>query len=437
MKKGICLIIFLLTVYTIGAQTKLSLDDCIAIGFDNNLSLKNRTLDIEKQQLINKKAFWNNFPRINFGASQDYEYGFNIEPATNTRINEDFASNDFGLSASIDVFNLSKLKELKKTKIDLYKSVVDFEADRNIMLITIAQYYLEVMFNTEFEDILKKQVVESKAQLKRLNEALSYGYIAKSELYDAETEFAVDTKAELTAKNSKEKSIRNLFNLINYDGDIGSVEFYDVKFRIDTLPIDDKSKYVNKALENNALALSSRYSVESAKKNVEIFRAMYYPTLRLQYQLQSFYTKSLSDPDEVVPEFEDQLRDNKTHFVGASINVPIFNGLQNRHDVKIAKVDYEKAKIEQEIVEDNLKFEVEQTIQDLENAISLYTTSLQVLGAAQESFRISRLKYEQGKINAFSYATAKQNLLKAEIELLNSKYNIFFNKTKLNIITKK
>ena len=53
----------------------------------------------------------------------------------------------------------------------MYKSVVDFEVDRNIMLITIAQYYLEVMFNTEFEGILKKQVVESKAQLKRLNEA--------------------------------------------------------------------------------------------------------------------------------------------------------------------------------------------------------------------------------------------------------------------------
>jgi len=437
MKKGILLFIFLLTLTTFHGQTKLSLDDCIAIGFDNNLSLKNRTLDIQKQQLINKKAFWNNFPRVNFGASKDYEYGFNIEPSTNTRINEDFGSNDFGLNASVDIFNLAKLKEHKKTKIDLYKSVVDFEADRNIMLITIAQYYLEVMFNTEFVEILNKQVLESENQLKRLNEALSYGYIAKSELYDAEAEFAVDKKAVLIANNNKDKSIRNLFNLINYDEDIHNVEFFDVKFRIDTSPINDKNKYVSKALENNALALSSKYSVESAQKNVEVFRAAYYPTLRLRYQLESFYTKSLSNPDEVVPTFEDQVRDNKTHFVGASINVPIFNGFQNRYDVKIAKVDYEKAKIEQEIVENNLRFEVEQTIQDLENAISTYTTSLQVLNAAQESYRISRLKYEQGKINAFNYATAKENLLKAEIDLLDSKYKIYYNKTKLNIITKK
>ena len=437
MKKGIIFLSVFLIFIQIQAQTKLSLDDCIAIGFDNNLNLKYRTLDIEKQQILNKKAFWNNFPRINLGASQDYEYGFNIEPATNSRTNEDFASNDFALSASIDVFNAARLMENKKTKIDLYKSVVDFEVDRNMMLITIAQYYLEVMFNDEYLGILEKQLVESKSQLGRLNEALSYGYIAKSELYDAEAEFAVDKKAVLIGENTKRRAIMNLFNLINYNHDIDNVEFFDVKFGIDTTPILNEELYMKKALENNALTLSSKYSVQSAAKNVEIYQAQYLPKIKLQYQLESFYTKSLTNPDEDILGFSDQVKNNKTHFIGASINVPIFNGLQNRHDVNIAKVDYEKAKIEQEIVENNLKFEVKQTIQDLENAISTYTTSLQVLNAAKESYRMSRLKYEQGKVNAFNFATAKQNLLRAEIELLDSKYKIYYNKTKLNIITKK
>ena len=435
MKKNLLIICFVLAILPASSQEKLSLNDCIIIGFKNNLTLKNKSLDIAKAKLVNKQSVWNNLPRINFGASQDYEYGFNIEPTTNTRTNEDFLSNDLALNASVDVFNLAKLKRQSKTKIDLLKSVVDLDADRKILLINIVQYYLEVMFNKEYVSILENQLLESENQLDRLNKALSFGYISKSELYDAEAEYAIDKKNVLIGKNSTRRSILNLFNLLNYKANIDEVEFVDVKFELDTTPIGDKRKLIAKTLNNNNQITSAKYNLESAKKQVEIYRAQYFPTIKLQYQLESFFTKSLSNPDDDYDSFNSQLRNNQTNFIGASISVPIFNGLQNRYDVQIAKVEYEKAKIDQEIVTNNINYQVQQTLQDLENAISTYETSLQVVHAALESFRMSRLKYEQGKINAFNFAAAKENSLKAEIELLDSKYKIYFFREKLKIFS--
>lgn len=434
MKKTILLFVIVLTSFFSLSQVKLTLEDCKDIALKNNLQLNGKLLDIERQRLVKNKALLNNFPEINLGASHDYDFGSTIDKDSNSRTNEDFQSNEFYLSASLDLFNMANYKIHDKSKIDLKQSETDYEVVKNQMLLTISQYFLEVMFHSEYVEILKNQLKESQKQINRLNEALSFGYIAKSELYDAEAEYSIDKKAVLFAENSKKGSILSLLNLINYDKNIDEVDFFDILFKIDTTEISNKSDYYVEALKHNPEMKSSNYSLLSAKKDVGINRAKGLPKLSLNYQYGTYYSKNLND-DFIVTPFNDQLKDNKTQFIGASLKVPLFDGLQNQHNIKIAKLDYEKSKLEQEIVKDNLKFAIEQTIQELENAISAYQTTLDVLNAARESFRTSKLKYEQGKINAFEFATAKKNLLQTEFDLLDSKFKLYFNRTKLNMLT--
>lgn len=436
MKKSpICLIIFLILIINpIRSQVKLTLDDCINLALKNNLRIKQIVLDVERQRLIKSKATWNNLPRINFSASQDYEFGFTIDPVSNNRTKNDFLSNDFSLRASLDVLDLAKIKTVGKASVDYEKSILDYEIGKNEVLLTIAQYYLDVMFRTEYIEILKNQFRESENQLNRLKEALEFGYIAKSELYDAEAEFSIDRKAVLLAENNRKRAILNLINLINYESTSDSVEFFDIIFQTDTTSLTNKSQYFDDAFSNNPRMLSAQYEVESAKKNVGINRAFGLPALQLNYQLGSFYSRGLDENNP--PSFEDQINENKNQFLGGTIRVPLFNAGQNRHDIKIAKVDYEKSRINEDIVKSELRFEVEQTIQDLENAISAYQSSLEVLNAARESFRTSKLKYEQGKINAFDFAIAKKNLLQTEFDLLDSKFKLYYNRTRLNFLTK-
>lgn len=435
MKRPSIFICLLVIANSICAQTKLTLEDCTELALKNNLQIQGDVLEVERNRLLKNKAAFNNLPTLNLSASQDYEFGFTIEPTTNRRTNADFVSSDFSLRSSFDIIDLAKLKAYGKASTDYEKSLVDYEINKNQLLLTVAQYYLDVMFRTEYVQILKNQLSESENQINRLNEALSFGYIAKSELYDAQADYSIDQKAVLLAENNKKRAILSLLNLINYDQSIEDVEFFDILFQVDTTRVSDSYIYVGEALRNNPRMISAEYGVESAKKNVGINKANGLPSLRLSYQFGSFYVKGIDEED--APSFEDQINDNQAQFIGGTLRVPIFNALQNNHNIKIAKVDHEKARINEKFIANQLKFEVEQTIQDIDNAISAYQTSLNVLNAARESFRTSRLKYEQGKISAFDFSIAKRNLLQTEFDLLDSKFKLYFSRTKLDFLTKR
>lgn len=439
MKNFVLLIICILSLEHVFSQSngelQLTLDGCFVIAIRNNLDLKQNNLEIQKQRHLKSKAKLHFLPSINIGATQDYEFGLNIEPTTNTRTNEDFLSNDLYLSASMDLINFSSFKNFSKSKSELKKAITDSSIIKSELLLTITQYYLDVMFNDEYLGLLKKQFEESEKQINRLNEALNYGYIAKSELYDAIAEHAIDKKNVELGKNSKNRALLNLLYLLNHKIDTKKVGFYDAFFELDTTAFEDKSYYLEKVIANNPKYKSADYNVEILRKNIGEIKGKSLPTLRLKYQLESFYVKSLSDSNEIVTPFESQVRNNKTNFIGASLNIPIFNGVKNSYDVKVAKVEYEKAVLEKEMVTNNLFFEVKKTIQDLDDAIVEYKSSNEVLISSSESFRTSKLKYEQGKINAFNFAIAKRNLLRSQLDLINAKYKWYFNSVKLDIIT--
>lgn len=417
-------------------ELELTLDGCFILAIRNNLDLKQNILEIEKQKLLNDKSKYHFLPSVNMGVTQDYEFGFNIEPSTNTRVNEDFLSNDLYLSASMDLINFSNFNNYRRSKSSVNKALSDSRVIKSELLLTIAQYYLDVMFNNEYLGLLKNQFEESEKQINRLNDALSYGYIAKSELYDAIAEHAIDKKNVELGENSKNTALLNLLYLLNYEIDTEKVTFYDALFEVDSTALKDKSYYLERVIKNNAKSKSADYNVDIQKASVGEVKGRGLPTLKLKYQMESFYVKSLTDIDEDVTNFGNQIRDNKTNFIGATLNIPIFNGASGSYDVKIAKKEYEKALIEKKIVINNLTFEVEKAIQDIQNAIVEYRSSKEVLVSALESYRTSTLKYEQGKINAFNFAIAKRNLLRSELDLINAKYKWYFNSVKLDIITK-
>lgn len=436
MKKTYIFLLFIVFLNSVIAQDKLTLDDCIDIALNNNLQIQQNILDVELQRLTKNKAAWNMLPSLNLSASQDYEFGFTIDPTTNNRRNADFLSNSFNLRSRFNVLDLASIKNFSKASTDYEKSLVDYEANKNQILLTITQFYLDVMFKTEYIELLKNQLKESGNQYNRLTEALNFGYIARSELYDAEADFSTDKKLLLLAENNKNKAVLNLLNLINYSGDINNVEFADLLFEVDSTKVGDSRYFYNKGIQNNPNILSADYLVESAKKNIGINRAAGLPSISLTYQYGSFYSRNLST-DENEPEFEDQIDENLSQFVGGTLAIPVFNGLQNRFNIKIAKVEHEKALINKEIVSNQLWYDIRQTIQDIENAIATYQTSLNVFRAAKESFRTSKLKYEQGKVSAFEFATSKKNLLQSESDVLDSKFKLYYNKTKLKFLTEK
>ena len=70
--------------------------------------------------------------------------------------------------------------------------------------------------------------------------------------------------------------------------------------------------------------------------------------------------------------------------------------------------------------------EIQQAWYSASAAEAKYQSSHEALMASTESFRLMSQKYENGKANAVEYNEAKQNLLRAQGDELNAKYNYLF-----------
>ncbi|SFD15423.1 TolC family protein [Algibacter pectinivorans] len=439
MKYFLLLILSFLSFGVTHSQTngelELTLEGCFILAIRNNLDLKQSEMEVEKQKLLSKRAKKHFLPVVGTGFSQYYDFGFNINPFTNTRVNDDFLSNDLYLNASMDLINFSSFSKVKRTTTNVKKSIADAKIAKRDLLLTIAQFYLDVMFNDEYLKLLNNQLAESNKQINRLNDALSYGYIAKSELYDAIAEHAIDKKNVALGENSKNRALLNLLYLLNYNVDTNKVVFYDNLFEVDETALKSKTYYIDKVLLNNPIASSAEYDVDITKALVGEIKGKTMPKLSVRYHLETFYVKNLSEDSENLVPFSTQLRTNKTNAIGATLSIPIFNGLKNSYDIQVAKLDHQKAVMAKQLVHNNLVFEVEKAYQDISDAIVEYKSSSEVLLSATESFRTSKLKYEEGKINAFNFAIAKRNLLKSEVDVITAKYKWYFNSVKLNLIT--
>ncbi|MBP9069210.1 MAG: TolC family protein, partial [Bacteroidia bacterium] len=134
----------------------------------------------------------------------------------------------------------------------------------------------------------------------------------------------------------------------------------------------------------------------------------------------------LSPRTEIVTKpipFADQFKDNVNKSFGFTISVPLFNGLQTHTGVKNAKLNLINTRYSQELAKQNLYKTIAQAYTSAKAALSRYMANKKSVEASQASFDFADQKFNVGAISAFDYNTAKNRLLVAQSNLLQSKYD--------------
>jgi len=144
---------------------------------------------------------------------------------------------------------------------------------------------------------------------------------------------------------------------------------------------------------------------------------------------QPYYTQSgesiFGPKTEIVTSkkpFADQFKDNVNKSIGLTITVPLFNGLQTHTSVKNAKLSLLNSKLNQDLVKQNLYKNIAQAYTSAQAALSKYMANKKSVEASEASFTFADQKFNVGAISAFDYNSAKNRLLNAQSNLLQSKY---------------
>jgi len=122
---------------------------------------------------------------------------------------------------------------------------------------------------------------------------------------------------------------------------------------------------------------------------------------------------------------------NPNHMVGLSMGVPIFSSGMRKARVDQAKIDYNMAQVNRDIMEDQLLLQEKQYKYNLQSSLDNFFLQQENVEVAQRVYDSYRRKFEQGMATSLDLTNANSNYLDAEnnymtsiMEVLNAKLQL-------------
>jgi outer membrane protein len=422
-----CLLLVIAVQFAYGQKTTWSLQDCIDVGLENTISLKIQKLEVKRTQKSRSTLLEEMLPRVNLFGSQSYNFGSTIDPSTNGRVSSNIQYDNFYMNAQMNLLDFSAIAKTQKTKLEIELAKADQEIIENEYKLQILDSYFQALFTQELVEIQKQQLENTRFNLNRISKEITIGSKPKSDLYDIQFSFSQEELQLIETIQLYEIQITQLFQLLNYTEIIGKEIKLENTFA--------ESQISDNVLKNPKIK-AAELAFENAKKELNVQKAQNLPILTTFYQLSSFYYKPISQSDDMVESFSNQIGNNKNQQVGLQLSIPVFNGFKNSRAISAAKIDIEKSnlKLEQERLLSEQQLEIES--KNKVNYLIVEEKLAQVLQFARDSFKTTQAKFTSGTADAFSFASAKNNLLTSEYALLKSKLQSQFTLFKINLIQK-
>lgn len=433
---------------------RLTLQQCIEIGIANNLEVLQSGLDAQANEINWKQAKTNMLPDLNGTARHGINTGRSIDPNTNTYVNQNNSYANYSLSTGVTIFNGFSMQNLaKQSKLTYEASKMTLQQQKDNLTLNIILAYLQVLNNEDLLVQARNQAELSNKQVDRLGVLDKEGAIPPSQLSDIKGQYAGDQINIINAQTAAENAKIDLCQLMNvaYDKSI-SVERLDIAAFADKYA-DTPDKIYETALQQFAQIKAVDFTVKSSEAAVKVARGRLFPTLSLNGSLSTYYSNTATSQilvNSIDTAFYDyvtvnntpikvrtiyneyaypkisyasQLKNNRSTGVSLDLEIPIFNRFYQRNRIKLAKLDLKNSELIAKTTKTQLQQSIEQAYLNMTSAADRYKILLEQVNAYTESFRAAEIRFNSGVGNSIDYLTAKNNLDRANINLINAKYD--------------
>ncbi len=410
------------------AQEAWSLRRCIDYAIEHNIDIRQSENAARQSEVEVNTAKWARLPSINGNANQSWNWGRTqtAVPDENTGdystvyVNTSSNGTNMSLSASVPLFTgLQIPNEYALAKLNLKAATADLQKAKDDISINVASYYLQVLFNKELHQVALGQVALSKEQLERISRLAELGKASPAEVAEAKSRVAQDEMTAVQTNNDYQLALLDLSQLIELETPEGFV-LEEPAVQLELTPLTPPDDIYQSAVVNKPSIQAAQYRLEGSRHSIRIAQSGFYPQLSLNGSLGTSYYSTINRT------FNQQMGDNFSKYVGLSLSVPIFNRLSTRNRVRTARLQRENYALQLDNAKKTLYKEIQQAWYSATASESKYTSSRAATEASQASFQLMNEKYINGQATAVEYNEAKQNLMKAQSDELQAKYDYLF-----------
>ncbi len=453
----------LCSITILHAQTKVwSLKACIDTAFNKNVTLNQGQLTSETNKINLAQSKAASLPNLNLSDAHNFSSGYSLDPYTYQYTTQNISINNLSLNSSVTLFNgYLLLNTARQNKLIYDAAMLDVEKIKNDITLNILAAYMQVLMDHEAVNVAQAQVEATSTQEEQTGKFVEFGKVAELNLLQIQSQLATDKLAKVNADNQLQLDKITLLQLMNIpatnDFDIEKRELKDLfpEIPVSTEEIDKISEsflpQIKSASLKTSAALFSLKMAESGwipKLSMTGTLKTGYSSLRSNITQSTIYQQTTvgylnNDPTQPVignipstiinrqnESVSDQLNNNLSKVVGFSLSVPIFNNLQVKSNVAIAKINVMNAKLNEQQTKNDLRKSIETAFTNQVSAGKKLNATEEQMLLEKRTYTDMEKKYTVGALDATSFLIEKNNYNKVSMSLIQAKYDYVL-KTKM------
>ncbi len=423
-------IVFVLVISSLWAfgqeQRVWTLQECVDYALENNLDIRQSFLDVENADVNLRQAKYGLFPNLNARSSYQNNWGRSIDPFSNLPFTEEITFMNLSASTNVTIFNAGALRSQIKQNDHLFSaSQYDLENSKTFITLSMINFYMNVIFNQELLENSKAQLNSTNRQLERTIKQVEAGALPISNQLELQAQQATNELNVINQENALNFSYLQLKQVLQLPAS-APFEIVIPEVEVDQESIADLSveNVYGIALGNMPNIKAAEYRTTAADYGIQSAKGNLYPSVSLVSGISTNYSSIIKD---ILP-FEDQLNENMSWFVGATLNIPIFNSYNSSLNLQRAYISKNRNEIILEQAKNQLRQDIESAYNDVVAAAKTFLSSQKQVTAREESFRVTEQRYNIGAADFVQYQVAENDLFGARSDLLRAKYDFIFKK---------
>ena len=350
-----------------------------------------------------------------FGFTQQSE-GIDVQP---TDLNYPEDRNNFNTKLTYDIplftgFKLSNQKDI--LKLQEIANNIKYNLDVKELEFEVLKAYNSAVVAKDFIKALEKA---KEAIVFMRNAAMAFhkeGLVTKIDVNEAKVYEANINSQLLESKNNFQLALAYL-SFLSSDETITDVqELKNLYFKFP----NEKELYTQ-ALENRDEVKMQDIQVNASKKNIDIAKASYYPTVfsRLEYG----YNDNTLTVDT----------DKDYYMAMVGISITLFDNTRSIEKQK-SQIEYQKASLNQEKLKDAIKLELKKAMLNLETKEKVLEEKIEAKTLANDILEQAELQYKNRLISMTTLLQQEANFRKNEALLIQAKYEKSLALASLNLV---
>jgi outer membrane protein len=395
-----------------------TLDKCINYALSRNIQVRKSELSNQQYMVYSEQAKAQRLPSVNASASQNFNWTKSTASGETGLTGSNGSS--YSVNSGITIFNASKLTYLiKQAELNIEGGTYSLETTKESISLSILSAYLQILYAEEQVSNSEKQIESIASQLNLAEEKLTLQAISQSDYAQVKSQLASE---KLTLANSQSTlaiakvTLEQLMELPVSDN--FKIAHPDLSESLNQNRIPDVKLVYETALAIKPQIKNAAINKEIASLDEKVARAGLFPTLSASAGISSDFS-SLNNGS-----YFGQINNGVFPSAGFSFSIPIYQKKQVKTSIAVAKIGYQNAELSESDTKNSLRKSIEQACVDVKSAQIKYEANKENYSATLEASLLSDEKFKQGVVNSVDYLVSKTNLIVAESDLLQSKYNL-------------